>query len=108
MNRIQLIPCCLFCLLTLQICESHAEYDAESLFKQISPSIVTIHAFDERGYQQSQGSGVVIGKGRVVTNCHVLREADNLKISSGSEEYAANWIQTDPSRDICVLSVDGI
>jgi len=108
MNRIQLIPWCLSCLLTLQVCESRAEYDAEDLFKRISPSIVTIHTFDEREYPQGQGSGVVIGKDRVVTNCHVLREADSLKISSGSEEYAASWIRTDPSRDICVLSVNGI
>lgn len=108
MNRIQFISWCLSCLLTLQACESRAEYDTEDLFKRISPSIVTILAFDEKGYPQGQGSGVVIGKDRVVTNCHVLQEADSLKVSIGSEEYAASWIRTDPSRDICILNVEGI
>lgn len=51
---------------------------------------------------------MVVDKGRIVTNCHVLREANSLKISAGSQEYAASWTQTDPSRDICVLSVDGM
>ncbi|AEF99125.1 serine protease [Methylomonas methanica] len=108
MIRFKLIPLCLFCLLTIQGCESRAEYDAEGLFKQVSPSIVTVQTFDEKGRQQGQGSGVVVDKGRIVTNCHVVREADSLKIASGSEEYAASWTLTDPSRDICILSVDGM
>lgn len=108
MNRIKLIPWCLFCLLTVPGCESRAEYDAEGLFKQVSPSIVTIHSFDEKGGQQSQGSGVVVDKGRIVTNCHVVREANSLKISAGSQEYAASWTVADPSRDICILSVEGL
>jgi tetratricopeptide (TPR) repeat protein len=108
MNKISTASSILFCLLGLSGCETHAEYNAEGLFKQVSPSIVTILTFDEKGSQEGQGSGVVIGQGRIVTNCHVVREANSLKVNTGTQEYAAKWTQTDPSRDICVISAEGI
>ncbi|MBD9355438.1 serine protease [Methylomonas albis] len=108
MNRVKLISWYLSCLLTMLGCETRAEYDAEGLFKQVSSSIVTIQTFDEKGRQQGQGSGVVVDKDRIVTNCHVIREADSLKVAAGSQVYAAAWTQTDPSRDICVISAEGI
>jgi len=108
MSKVTHAASILFCLLSLPYGETRAEYDAEGLFKQVSPSIVTILSFDEKGRQDGQGSGVVIDKGRVATNCHVVREANSLKIATGSKEYAAHWTQADPSRDICLISTEGI
>ncbi|PPD02660.1 MAG: hypothetical protein CTY29_12285 [Methylobacter sp.] len=108
MNKGKLIPWSLFCVLTLPGCESQAEYDAEGLFKQVSPSIVTIRTYDEEGHQQGQGSGVVVDKGKIVTNCHVVREANNLKVFNDSQEYTASWTLTDPSRDICILTANSL
>lgn len=104
MNRIRVGTSIVFCLLGLSGCETRAEYNAEGLFKQVSSSIVTVLTFDEKNHQEGQGSGVVIGEGRIASNCHVVREANSLKVTTGAQEYAASWTQTDPSRDICVIS----
>nr|WP_225587790.1 serine protease [Methylomonas fluvii] len=78
------------------------------MFKYVSPSVVTIIAFDEKGQQEGQGSGVAIDKDRIVTNCHVVRETHSLKVTAGDHDYAATWTQADPTRDICLLSVEGL
>ncbi|WP_347988427.1 trypsin-like peptidase domain-containing protein [Methylomonas sp. AM2-LC] len=108
MSRLKQALSIFLCLLSLPSCETRAEYDAEGLFKHVSPSVVTIVTFDEKGHQEGQGSGVVVNKDHIVTNCHVVREAHTLKVNTGDHEYAATWTQADPTRDICLLSVEGL
>ena len=108
MNKLSAMTSIVFCVLGLSGCESRAEYNAEDLFKQVSPSIVTLLTFDEKGRQEGQGSGVIIGSGRIATNCHVVQEAVTLKVHTEKQDVDAAWIQTDPSRDICIVSAAGI
>jgi tetratricopeptide (TPR) repeat protein len=82
--------------------------EAQRVFARISPSVVTIRAFDEQGLDEGLGSGVVIGAGLVATNCHVVREAASLRVSSQSGDFAGKWLRQDPRRDLCILAVDGL
>jgi len=87
---------------------SHAEEAADRVFQRVSPSVVTILALDEKGLEDVQGSGVLISAGRVVTNCHVVREASKFKVVAGSQTFVATWTEQDRSRDLCLLRVDGL
>ncbi len=108
MNSLSTTAALLVCILSLPGLEARAESDSELVFKQVSASIVTILTFDESNHQEGQGSGIVMAKNRIATNCHVLREAESLKVRKDGQEYPAYWTQADPSRDICVVRAEGI
>lgn len=92
----------------LSLTVAWADDDAERVFKWVSPSVVTLQTFDEQGRPEGQGSGVVVGTDRIATNCHVVREANGIKVVSGEKEYDASWTLADPTRDLCIVSVTGL
>jgi hypothetical protein len=51
------------------------------------------------------GSGVVIAKQRLVTNCHVVRNARTIKVSRADESWTATMDMGDEYRDLCFLHV---
>lgn len=54
------------------------------------------------------GSGVVVGPGLVVTNNHVVADADELKVKTADKrELPAKVLGTDPKSDLAVLEVSG-
>lgn len=58
--------------------------------------------------QQASGSGVIISNdGYIVTNNHVIENADELKVSlNNGREYNAKVIGKDPSTDLAVIKID--
>lgn len=57
--------------------------------------------------QQGLGSGVVIDEGVVVTNNHVVEDADEIKVTTADKrEFVAKVVGTDPKSDLAVLKVD--
>ena len=82
--------------------------DAEEVFRRVSPAVVTVYATDDKGGIEAQGSGVVIGAGLVVTNCHVVQDATKLAIDAGQKRWEASWVRRDASRDVCLLSAAGL
>ena len=58
--------------------------------------------------RQGFGSGVIISaNGTIVTNNHVIEEADEIKvILNDKREFIAKLIGTDPQTDIAVLKID--
>ena len=58
--------------------------------------------------QQSLGSGFVIDKtGHIVTNYHVIANAQKVQVSfSGQDQIAATVVGKDPSTDVAVLKID--
>jgi serine protease Do len=65
-----------------------------------------------RGYrtprQAGLGSGVVVTEdGYILTNNHVVENADEIKVAfTDGKEYAAKVVGTDPKTDIAVLKID--
>ena len=53
------------------------------------------------------GSGVVIAQQRVVTNCHVLRNARAIRVTRGPRSWNASMSSGDEYRDLCFLAVPG-
>ena len=58
--------------------------------------------------QVSSGSGVIFSNdGYVVTNYHVIQDADRLEVDYNRKTYQAKLIGTDPSTDLAVLKIEG-
>jgi Do/DeqQ family serine protease len=67
--------------------------------------------YGPRGGNQTQkatGSGVIISEdGYIVTNNHVIADADNIQIMlNNNESYKATLVGADPSTDIALLKID--
>ena len=77
----------------------------EELFEKVSPSIFVLHSVDPQGRRNALGSGVVIGREQVITNCQVLRNAPGIVISRGNASYGAEVEFPDAERDLCQLKV---
>jgi serine protease Do len=58
--------------------------------------------------QQASGSGVIISEdGYIVTNNHVIENADEVKITlSNKKTYTAKVIGSDPAYDLAVIKID--
>jgi tetratricopeptide (TPR) repeat protein len=82
--------------------------DAARIFERVAPSVVTIHTLDEAGRADGHGSGVVIAPTRVVTNCHVVRDARTLQVRRADKLLPALWLSADLPRDLCLLDVPGL
>ncbi len=113
--------------------ESEIKYSFAPLVKQTAPAVVNVYAartvrqrspfagdpFFERFFggggfegpprvQQSLGSGVIVDPaGYIVTNNHVIEDADEVKIAfSDGEEYESRIVLRDKRVDLAVLKID--
>ncbi len=85
------------------------------VYAKLSPGVVNITSttlettwFFEVVPRQGIGSGIVIDKkGHIVTNYHVIRNAERLEVTLYDEEtYEAKTVGIDPINDIAVLQID--
>lgn len=59
------------------------------------------------GQSISSGSGVIYSQdGFIVTNNHVVNDADNIVVIIGKKEYEAIVVGSDPSTDLAVLKIE--
>jgi len=106
--------------------EFHARFGAEeellvNLYKRVNPAVVNIRVVklvdtedmplwseDEELYQQGQGSGFVLdGDGHIVTNNHVVSDAEEVEVIFHDGSVAlARVVGTDPDSDLAVVKVD--
>ncbi|HVO13024.1 MAG TPA: trypsin-like peptidase domain-containing protein [Vicinamibacteria bacterium] len=87
-----------------------------ALFKQASPSVAYITTqiervdFWTRSVEQipaGTGSGFVWDEqGHVVTNYHVVQDADSAKVTLGHDEYPARVVGAARDQDLAVLRID--
>jgi putative serine protease PepD len=75
------------------------------VYSRAAPGVVLVRAEGD-----TLGSGFVVDEqGRVVTNYHVVREADDITVSFSADEddaVAADVVGLDPSTDLALLDVD--
>ncbi len=88
-----------------------AEFDIQEVLAKVSPSVVSIEtgrAGQGGLYGAGAGSGVVISEeGLILTNNHVIESADAIKVSVDGNEYEADLIGSEPTRDIALVRVRG-
>ena len=102
---------------SLQISNTEIETTITQAVEKVGPAVVTVVGtipgqttfFGRTADGQSSGSGVVISSdGYIVTNNHVVENANDLAvIMSDGTELPAQLISTDIFADLAVLKVDG-
>ncbi|HEX2473357.1 MAG TPA: trypsin-like peptidase domain-containing protein [Lacipirellulaceae bacterium] len=75
--------------------------------KRVEPSVVSIVRPDVDGFE-GQGSGVIVDRsGYIVTNSHVVRDAERIQVRLSDRRNAiATVIADDPIMDIAILKID--
>jgi hypothetical protein len=77
----------------------------ERIFEDASKSVVVIHSYGEDEKPINQGSGIVVGKESVITNCHVVEKSVRIKIPYQARLHTATVRNSDIDRDLCELHV---
>lgn len=82
-------------------------YSAGSdVFKLAKPSMVSITASFNNGNKIS-GSGVIVGKNEILTNCHVIKDANDITILFADKKLAnATFKGQVASLDLCALEAE--
>ena len=80
--------------------------DAQSVFQRVSDAVVVLFAISPNG--SSQGSGVLLSDGIVLTNFHVVAGAQDITVKNkNSEKYdVLGVVFYDLGEDICILKTN--
>lgn len=78
----------------------------EKIYEKLAPSVWVIWTYDAKGNGLKQGTGIVVGKGEVITNCHVLAKARRVQVKHDNVSYDASLEFPDVERDLCQLKVN--
>jgi len=79
------------------------------IYQRVSPGVVYIEVVNGQSLEDGgSGSGIVLDRGgHVVTNDHVIRGADTIRVYFSDDTIAeATVLGTDPDADLAVLQVD--
>ena len=95
---------------------AHAwEKSAAEVFAEVAPSVVVVLALDANGETAAQGSGVVVGKNEVATNCHVIENAQSVAVRQAADSGGGETYRMDSrisaragERDLCLLFVEDL
>src|SRR6185436_14154977 len=98
------ILACMACLLP----RAALALEANEIFKRADPSIVVISVSDKNGKERGLGSGVIVAPRDVVTNCHVVKDADSIAVKQGGVQRSAKLRYQDTARDLCQIQLDDI
>jgi serine protease Do len=79
----------------------------QAAYVSLAASVLRVEAPRQRG-GYALGSAVALEPDKVVTNCHVTREALEVHILRGGLRYPARWQASDIGRDLCLLDVPGL
>jgi Flp pilus assembly protein TadD len=81
---------------------------ASEVFQKVKDAIVVVKALDREGQEVSQGSGVVLPSGEVVTNHHVVEKGVTVRVVAKGRSALAFVVGQDPDRDLALLFVVGL
>jgi len=97
-----------FVIVVLLFGTSSYSKTASEVFEAVSSSVVVIQTYDIKGNDQGLGSGVIIEKDLIVTNCHVIEDSAKIQVVYKGKQYLTIVKDTDWDLDICTLTVNGI
>lgn len=66
-------------------------------------SVVMVRGYNASG-GLSYGSGVIVAKDKVISNCHIFRSTKQPWVSRGEDTYAIVSVQADRWHDLCLLT----
>lgn len=90
-------------------------YDVSSLVEQVSPGVVSVIQeqvrIDLSGNPEEvpagSGTGIVVEGNRVITNAHVVNDADSVFVVAGDgNQRQAEVLAASPARDLALLEVE--
>ncbi len=93
-------------VLALPLHESHAALD-QAAYVSLAASVLRVEAPRPRG-GYAFGSAVAIAPDKVVTNCHVTREARQIHVLRAGLRWPVQWQASNLARDLCLLQVPGL
>lgn len=99
---VRLIVACL--LLSISFVSSAQNVD--EIVAKISQHMVKVYVSLPTGF--GLGSGVVVAKNTVVTNCHVVAKASSVDVMVAGKRHAATALRPDWKHDLCVLTVEDL
>ena len=67
-----------------------------------NPSVVKVHVANKKG-NHGVGSGVVIAKNYIVTNCHVIANSQGIHVTKYGVSYSPHALIADWKNDLCIL-----
>lgn len=78
------------------------------LIKKIKPSVVAVVIFDRKNQQIAQGSGFFIAANRVITNRHVIEDADHalIKTHDGGAFVVQGVLAASEEDDLALLQIN--
>ena len=79
----------------------------ESLLRELNAQVLRVEVKHNNG-SNGLGSAVVIAKDQVITNCHVVMDAKNIKVLAHGEALNASAIKPDWYHDLCILTVENL
>lgn len=79
----------------------------DGMVYQLKSSVVKIRVTLPNGHY-GVGSGVVVAKDQVVTNCHVVAKASAINVIKFGESLRATSIKADWQHDLCIIGFDGL
>jgi hypothetical protein len=97
----------LFGLLCVAVTHLVAAAPNEGLVQTLNPKVLRVQVGLANG-AYGLGSGVVVAKDQVVTNCHVIANATSISVVSGGSSYQISAIKPDWKHDVCILKADGL
>ena len=92
----------LFSLSTLTFAESGTEPNPELTYK-LRASVVKVHIATKTG-GYGVGTGVLVGKDLVATNCHVVANSAGVSITKFGNTYTPIGLKADWKHDVCILT----
>ena len=79
----------------------------ENLLHELNAQVLRVEVKHNNG-SNGLGSAVVIAKDQVITNCHVVADAKNIKVLAHGEALNASAIKPDWYHDLCILTVENL
>jgi serine protease Do len=79
-------------------------YDRAKLLESFFSSVMVRGYKDDGGL--AYGSGVIVGKNKVLTNCHTFRHTRQAWVSRGEDSYQIKSVQVNRWHDLCLLQTE--
>jgi len=96
-----------FTLFRVDVNAQEQKLSVAEIFKKVSNSVVKVLAYDFDGITITQGSGVVIGEGKIITNYHVFDGNEKLEIQHFDKSFSdIRILFADPCTDLLILQVN--